>query len=172
MDHEKLTLLPVTERNHLALLLPRARNSRLARLAAHGWTLASLGASLDPPRPRTTVHYWVQNATELTPIASAYIPPEPPLPDPPHPRRFPNTRTRGISPRIPEDVRPTLASLAASARRYRAKTPPGAAPAIANASLTEIALRYRDLGVPTADIADAAGVSYRAMARRISRATS
>ena len=50
---------------------------------------------------------------------------------------------------------------------YRAKTPANSPTALANAELTRLAVSLRRQGVPTADIASAAGVSYRAMARRI-----
>ena len=80
-------------------------------------------------------------------------------------------RTRSISPRVPPDLRPRLRELGTLARRYRAKTPANSPLALANRELTDLALKLRSRGVSTADIADAAGVSYRAMARRIALAS-
>lgn len=72
-----------------------------------------------------------------------------------------------MSPKVPPDLRPRLAHIGQLARRYRARTPANSSTALANAELTRLAISLRSQGVPTADIADAAGVSYRAMARRI-----
>jgi hypothetical protein len=66
-------------------------------------------------------------------------------------------------------MRPRLRELSAQAKRYRAKTAPDSPLALANDELTAIARTLRSMGVPTAAIAEAAGVSYRAMARRLSK---
>lgn len=66
-------------------------------------------------------------------------------------------------------MRPRLKQLSDLAKRYRAKTSPNSPLAVANDELTAIARTLRSMGVPTAAIAEAAGVSYRAMARRLSK---
>ena len=66
-------------------------------------------------------------------------------------------------------MRPRLKQLSDLAKRYRAKTAPSSPLAQANDELTSIAKTLRSMGVPTAAIAEAAGVSYRAMARRLSK---
>lgn len=154
--------LPVSEAEYLSTLQKRQLHSRLAALHARGWSLSQLATSLQPPRPKTTVHFWVRNAAPPPPTA-------PPIPAPPAsaPR---NSHTRSISPKVPPDQRPILASLSLQARRYRSGTPDSSPTARANQELTIRALQLRDFGVPTAEIADAAGVSYRAMAKRIRNA--
>lgn len=156
--------LPPAEVEHLNAIPPQSPHvlhSRLAHLHDAGWSLRALGSALDPPRARTTVHYWVRNAVRM-PLTHPPLPPAPSL-------RLPGGQARTISPRVPPEVRSRLAELSVQARRYRAGTSPAASTARANAELTDLALQLRDFGVPTADIADAAGVSYRAMAKRVSR---
>jgi len=77
-----------------------------------------------------------------------------------------------MSPKVPPDVRPRLRELSEMSRKYRARTPQGSPTAIANRELTKLAVELRESGVPTADIAQAAGVTYRAMSRRIKLASS
>lgn len=146
-----------------ALPLPQM-HARLAFLHESGWSLAALGRSVN--RPKTTIHFWVRNAPSDEGIKRRAVP-TPPLTIT---RMVPATyapRTRSISPKVPPDMRPRLRDLAALSRRYRAKTPSNSPLAQANRELTTLALNLYDKGVPTADIALAAGVSYRAMARRI-----
>jgi hypothetical protein len=78
-------------------------------------------------------------------------------------------RVRSISPGVPPSMKPRLEALALLARRYRARTLPDSPLAQANRDLTAMAVALRSMGVPTAAIAEAAGVSYRAMARRLSK---
>jgi hypothetical protein len=66
-------------------------------------------------------------------------------------------------------MKPRLLELSTLARRYRARTVPDSPLAQANRDLTAMAIALRSMGVPTAAIAEAAGVSYRAMARRLSK---
>ena len=98
-----------------------------------------------------------------------------PIPSPP-PRSLTTSvptknapRLRSVSPGVPPDMKPRLKELATLARRYRARTMPDSPLAQANRDLTAMAIALRSMGVPTAAIAEAAGVSYRAMARRLSK---
>lgn len=154
--------LPPAEVEYLSSLTQPRKSSRLAQLHASGWSLSQLALSLQPPRPKTTVHFWVRNAQPAPPTA-------PPTPTPPiNPLRA--TNIRSISPKVPPEQRPILRELSSQARRYRSGTPDSASTARANRELTRAVLQLRDFGVPTQDIADAAGVSYRAMAKRIKNA--
>lgn len=162
--------LPESEISYLASLSPEQQRWRMRDLHLKaGWSLSAIGQSLPQPRPKTTIHYWVTNADPAHAPAPDADPPMPiptatavlPIPAP--------TRIRTISPRVPPDLRPRLAHLGSLARRYRAKTPASSPAAIANRELNELAARLRDSGVPTADIAEAAGISYRAMARRLAQ---
>lgn len=163
------TTLPQEEITFLNALPTPQMHARLAFLHSSGWSLAALGRSLN--RPKTTIHFWVRNALSDSDVKRR------PAPTPPLAitRVVPATRaprTRSISPRVPPDLRPRLRQLSELSRRYRAKTPPSSPLAVANRELTQLAVNLYAQGVPTADIAAAAGVSYRAMARRIALAGS
>lgn len=137
--------------------------ARAKMLYEAGWTLRSIGEAFDPPRARSTVRYWINSPI---PIASAYTPlpetPEPILVTPASVQRKPRrTLAAAESARIRE--------LAPSARRYRATMKPNHASAKANRELTTLCVRlHHDERVTIGDLANAAGVSYRAMARRVS----
>jgi len=158
--------IPTDEARHLSSLDPDALRARLRALWDAGWSLAALGAALVPPSPKSTVHSWVR-----------YEPPpegdsDRPVPLPPGPvgAGLPTdspTRVRTLSPLVPPDLAPRISALATLARRHRAGTPPDSPYRLANEELTTVARTLRSMGVPTAEIARAAGVSYRAMARRL-----
>lgn len=158
--------LPHDEVAFLNALSTPQMHARLAHLHAHGWSLAAISRSLEPPRPKTTVHYWIRNASTAQDLRR-------PLPDAPATTltaaapTYKAPRTRSISPNVPPDIRPHLRELAEKSKRYRAKTPSTSETARANQELTKIALELHAHGVPTSKIAAAAGVTYRAMARRI-----
>lgn len=148
--------------------LPRAAfESRLRALWKSGWSLNTLGQSLKPPRPKTTIHFWVRRAADEEQIRTIPAPPKKSLAAETPTKKPP--RLRSVSPGVPQDMKPKLRELASQARRYRARTPASSPFAQANEELTTIALTLRSMGVPTAAIAEAAGVSYRAMAKRLSK---
>ena len=161
--------LPDDEVRFLEALSTPDMHARLAFLHEQGWSLASLARSLNPPKPKTTIHYWIRNA------ASGPNAPEQRRPAPKPPTQtllhaLPITRgakVRSISPKVPPDLRPRLRELAQVSRRYRSKTPNGSPTAQANRELTRLAVQLHSHGVPTSDIASAAGLTYRAVARRI-----
>lgn len=136
---------------------------RAKHLYQVGWTLRSIGEAFDPPRARSTVRYWINS---ITPIASVYTD----LPTAP----IPTLSTSEASYQKPRraltvDERSTIARLAPSARKYRATMRPGHASAKSNRELTEMCVRlHHEDRVTISDLAEAAGVSYRAMARRVS----
>lgn len=161
--------LPQDEMRFLESLQLPDMHARLAYLHASGWSLASIARSFSPPRPKTTVHYWIRNAP--TPKEQRRAAPTPPINTIMH--ALPVLRSpkvRSISPKVPPETRPRLRELAQLSRRYRAKTPPNSATAQANRELTQLAVQLHTHGVPTSDIAAAAGLTYRAVARRISNA--
>lgn len=161
------TLLSNDEVNFIQSLERPEAESRLRALWEAGWSLAILGESMDPPRPKTTIHFWVKRAENREQRR--------PIPSPP-PRTLTTSvptktapRLRSVSPGVPPDMKPRLKELATLAKRYRARTLPDSPLAQANRDLTAMAIALRSMGVPTAEIAKAAGVSYRAMARRLSK---
>ena len=159
------TTLPHDELVFLASLDEESRYARFKALWQNGWSLASIGLSLTPVRPKTTIHFWISKAPEQTQFRPVPTPPEiTPAKNAPAP-----TRLRAVSPTVPPDLRPKLKELAELAQRYRARCSPSSPQALANEELTTIARTLRSMGVPTVDIAEAAGVSYRAMAKRLSK---
>lgn len=162
--------LPDDEVTFIEALPTAQMHARVAFLHENGWSLSSIGRSLNPPRPKTTIHYWVRNA----PSGVEQRRPAPQSPTHTIMRSLPVLRggkVRSISPKVPPETRPRLRELAQLSRRYRAKTPQGSSIASANRELTQLAVQLHLHGVPTSDIAAAAGVTYRAMARRISNNT-
>jgi len=80
-------------------------------------------------------------------------------------RRVYNPEAPVLTPR----TRDRIASLAPVARRYRARTNPDSPLARANAELTDTCVRMYSAGASVRELAAAAGVTYRAMARRLGR---
>ena len=159
--------LPDDEIRFLRALLPEQQKTRLKALWEIGWSLSTLANSVDPARPKSTMHFWVRNAP--TTEHRRALPPAPPssLTTATPTKSAPRLRT--ISPGVPPDLKPKIRALSELSRRYRAKTRQDSAIALANQELTILAKSLRDRGVPTAAIAQAAGVTYRAMAKRLSQ---
>jgi hypothetical protein len=132
-----------------------------------GWSLQSIGSSLNPVRPKTTIHFWVKRATPEQQHRQVPAPPPRSLTTSVPTKTAPRVRT--ISPGVPEHLKDELRDLSQQARLYRARTPAGHPVAIANDKLTIMVKTLYTLGVPAQALAEAAGVSYRAMARRISK---
>jgi hypothetical protein len=164
---KKTVRLPQTESEFLSSLAPDERDSRLKALHDVGWSFSELGDSLTPRVGKTTVYSWVSRADARDQDRDLPIPPPKSVKTTLAPRK--SSRYRTASPDVPEKMREEIRLLAAEARNYRSRTPPGHPSALANEALTSIAKTLRGVGVPTAAIAAAAGVSYRAMARRISK---
>lgn len=162
-----MTLLPPDEVTFISSLPRPEAESRLRALWEAGWSLQTLGSSLQPQRPKTTIHFWVKRAPIVEQLRAIPSPPPKSLTTSVPTKSAP--RLRSISPGVPPEMAPRLAELSAKAKRYRAKTAPDSPLALANDELTAIAKTLRSMGVPTAAIAKAAGVSYRAMARRLSK---
>ncbi len=158
--------LPKEEIKFLLSLSQEAFTARLRCLWEAGWSLGIIAESFTPPKPKSTIHFWVKNAAQQEQIKP--IPETPaksltvlsPLSDTP--------RLRSISLGVPPELKPRLKHLSSLSRRYRAKSAPNSELALANSELTELAKSLHNRGVSTAAIAEAAGVTYRAMARRIS----
>lgn len=156
--------LPGHEVTHLRTLAGKALHERCALLYSQGWTLDSIGRALNPPRPRSTVRVWVTASSTTSTTATT------PTPKPVYPERVSRLpRPRRVSPGIPEPTRDRIAFLAPTARRYRARIAPLSAPALANSELTHICANLYASGVTIRELANAAGVTYRAMARRVGR---
>lgn len=140
--------------------------ARLLALFNHSWTTRAMGEALNPPRAATTIHSWVMKARELD-LQDTQGPV--PLPAPPaSPRATPKV-LKSPSPGISPDDLATIHTLAPLARKYRATMHPDHPHAKANRELTTITQYLFHNHVTTAELAEAAGVTYRAMARRLGR---
>jgi hypothetical protein len=154
--------LPPVEASLLNDLVDEELYTRVGELFAAGWTLQAIGDAFDPPRQRSTVRYWMNRRHDPSPL------PDAPLPTPRR-RATGYVSRRPRSPGIEPDVRARLGELAPLAQRYRAKTRSDSREAQANRELTERCVALHASGVPVRELAEAAGVTYRAMARRLGR---
>jgi hypothetical protein len=73
------------------------------------------------------------------------------------------------NPRVTQVQKRKIAHLAPLARRYRARTSPNGTYARANQELTELCKDLYRTGASVRELSKAAGVTYRAMARRIGK---
>lgn len=163
--------LPQGEIDFLATLSEtdsKAFHSRLLALWEAGWSLSILGNSVSPKRPRATIHYWVRKA-EKTPQTAA-------IPQPKFAQSLPaallgvvSVKTRTIAPSITPEMSEKLRTLSLQARRYRSRTTQDNRFAVANREFTNLVKELRSEGIPAVEIAEAAGISYRAVARRAAK---
>lgn len=153
--------LPASEAQLINSLYDEELYTRLNQLFHAGWTLQAIGDAFDPPRTRSTIRFWINR--RHTPVFR----------DEELPR--PRIKSRGYIPRrpkspgIPPDTLARIRELAPLARRYRAKMNPASAEARANDELTGICMMLIEENVTVRELSAAAGVTYRAMARRLGR---
>jgi hypothetical protein len=75
--------LPPDEARDLASITStEARNARVSRLHALGWSLASLAETFEPARSRSTIRAWGESATAQAIEADEQARPELPVPPP------------------------------------------------------------------------------------------
>ncbi len=158
--------LPPEEKRYLRSLPQEELIKRVYDLYHSGWTLQAIGDSLTPPRPRSTVRSWLLRFTPPTErdLVDAPIP----TPNPnyiTHPDGY--QKTTPESPGILPDEVELIQSIAPIARQYRAKMSTSSAAAVANDQLYAICIRLHANGVSIKELAKAAGVTYRAMYRRV-----
>jgi hypothetical protein len=131
---------------------------RIAALYNAGWPLQAMGDALSPKHPRSTIRVWVQRAKGLNAIDA-------PIPKPKAVSLLPKVKSN--SPGIPQDTLEIIQDLAPIARRFRSRMATTAAQAVANDRLTGICITLYQNGVSIKELAEAAGVTYRAMYKRI-----
>jgi hypothetical protein len=139
---------------------------RCRELYEAGWTLRAIADAMNPPVSRSTVHSWITN---LPMHIQLPIDPLPPV-DPPEyatPKEYVKKTkpSPGILPHQAQNIR----DLAPLARKYRSRIPEGAPAYQANQALTLICKALHADGVTIQELADVAGVSYRAMAKRVGK---
>lgn len=71
------------------------------------------------------------------------------------------------NPGLTPDQISTIQELAPSARMYRARLAENHPSTVNNRTLTDLCITLHNQGVPLQELADAAGVTYRAMYRRV-----
>jgi hypothetical protein len=147
--------LPQTEVTHLLSLAgtPQALKARAYCLYQAGWTLSAIGDPLE--KARSTVRSWVLSG------------PYPHQDDIPYPENKEYVRKRPVSPGIDQETREYLHTLAPIARKYRSKLPHTHSATLANRELTQLVRELHETGVSIQELADATGVTYRAMYRRV-----
>ena len=152
--------------------------ARVRALREAGWTLAAIADAWTPPKQRSSIRALSQQPTKS---------PLPIVPSPPSSssstshlaaaeKSRSSTRTRHSrarrfynpsSPKISNDDAKRIARLAPLARRYRARANPTGSYAQANEELTQLCISLYRAGASVIELAAAANVTYRAMARRI-----
>jgi hypothetical protein len=147
--------------------------ARVRALREAGWTLAAIADAWTPPKQRSSIRALSQQPTKS---------PLPIVPSPPSSSSHlgaaeksrsttRHSRARRFyspsSPKISYDDARTIARLAPLARRYRARANPNGSYALANEELTRLCISLYRSGASVIELAAAANVTYRAMARRI-----
>lgn len=153
--------LPLEEVDYLGTLKPYELKQRAYDLYNAGWALDAIGSELDPPRPRNTIYNWIRqierSETRITLDAPT-----------PRPESAIIVR-RYRSPGIDEDTATRLQYLGGLAKNYRAKMNSFSEPAVANRRLTTLCKELQDKGVSIRELAEATGVTYRAMYKRLNK---
>lgn len=145
--------LPDQEVAVLRSLAGHHLKARCRALFDAGWTLSAIGAPLG--KQRSTIRLWVNSVDPMpgvevpAPVDKTYIPKKEPSP--------------GLSAAQLERIE----YLAPLARKYRSKLPDSHISTRANYELTAMCIELHLSHVSIQELASAAGVTYRAMYRRI-----
>ena len=155
--------LPPQEVELLNSLDKDALTARVHDLFQAGWSLQSIGDSLLPKRPKTTIRTWVQRMSPSLELKRI----DAPIPAPKIRDAEGDQKSRKDSPGIQPDTLEIIQELAPTARAYRARMARTSAAAVANDRLTALCILQYQNGVSIKELAQAAGVTYRAMYKRI-----
>jgi hypothetical protein len=155
--------LPESEVDYLATIRNDKLHVRCSDLYGAGWTLRSIGEAMQPPRTRSTIKAWVD---QVLPHNHAVWPD---LPRPTYLTDATYVPRRPASPGIGAADLMKIQELQPVAKRFRSGMSPHHKAAIANDELTVIVETLHKAGVPVGELASAAGVTYRAMAKRLGR---
>ena len=146
--------LPQEEVSRLLSLQGPALKARCFALYQAGWTLAAIGDPLS--RARSTIRSWVNTGPYSTPQENIPLPQD---------RSYVPKRPK--KPEITPQQRQTIQNLAPTARKHRSRLPSHHPSAQANQELTALCIKLHAQGAPIQELADIAGVTYRAMYRRV-----
>lgn len=137
---------------------------RVQQLYKKGWTLASIGAAFMPPKGRSSIKAWVDRPVPPNVVIDV------PIPDPNYKTpRSGYVRKTPVSPGISPGDQWNLHHYAPLAKRYRSGMSSSSQEAIANAAMDKLVRELRDANVTIAEIARAAGVTHRAISRRLNK---
>ena len=176
-------VLPHSEREFLAVLKGNELKARVKALSSAGWSLGAIADAFTPPKQRSSIRVWTTGNAQTRPD-------HPPIPlvSSPSSRRSSSTsilpaaekststykhkRARRAynpaSPLLTRTKQQQIQKLSPLARQYRSRANPNGVYAKANVELTELCKDlYFKQNVSVRELSDAAGVTYRAMARRI-----
>lgn len=177
-------VLPHSEREFLAVLNGNELKARVKALSSAGWSLGAIADAFTPPKQRSSIRVWATGNTQTRPD-------HPPIPSISSLSFSSRSRSSSILPaaeksasahkhkRVRRAYDPTspllthakqqqIQKLSPLARQYRARANPNGVYAKANVELTELCKDlYFKQNVSVRELSDAAGVTYRAMARRI-----
>ena len=160
--------LPPQEVEYINALPKEALIYRVAMLFDAGWSLDSIGESLQRKRPRSTVRSWVLRAKENWDSDACLVFADAPIPVPKlKTEQGGYQKVRPESPGIRPDLLEQIHYLAPLARTYRSRMSSTSAAAVANERLTNLCKDLHAKNVPIKELAEAAGVTYRAMYKRI-----
>jgi len=151
--------LPPQEVELLNSITPDALIGRVAALYSEGWSLQCIGEVLSPRRPRTTIRSWVvKNQPNIV---------DAPIPSPKAAASEVGYQKMRVSPGIPQGTFEDIQQLSPLARTFRSRMASTSAPAVANERLTQICKDLHANSVSIRELAEAAGVTYRAMYKRV-----
>ena len=155
--------LPPKEAAYLNTLNQDDLMARAYELYNAGWTLQAIGDALVPPRPRSTVRSWLLRYQLPEPGVPSKVP------SPLYKTHRDGYQKKRNSPGIQPDELALIQELAPKARQFRAKMSSNDSARVANDQLTAICIRLYNTGVTTSELAKAAGVTYRAMVKRLGK---
>lgn len=160
--------LPPQEVEYLNGLPKEVVIYRVTMLFDAGWSLDSIGESFQRKRPRSTIRSWVLRARENWDSDACLVFVDNPVPVPKlKTQEGGYQKVRPSSPGIKPDALEQIHYLAPLARTYRSRMSSTSAAAVANERLTNMCKELHNNNVPIKELAEAAGVTYRAMYKRI-----
>ena len=181
--------LPPDEAQVLRSLSGKILRARVSELFYSGWSLAAIAEAFDPPRARSTIRSWItpsptpypsrptpslpsssSNPSDPSSSSSITAAENPALAPTPSPAPKPREERRIYDPRSPQlsiAAARKIADLAPVARHHRAGASPTGRYAVANDELNRLCRLHFERGASIRELALAAGVSYKAMERRV-----
>jgi hypothetical protein len=182
--------LPESERAYLSSIVESpALKDRIRDLCADGWSLAAIAEAFNPPKSRSSIRACAISKSPRTSHTHPSLPPSPSFSSSSN-KQIPAREKSSVSasgrtptpkvkirrrvydptqPKISPAQKKKIARLAPLARRHRARTGANNTYTRANRELTDVCKSLYYSGASVRELSLAAGVTYRAMARRLGR---